>query len=68
MREDATSEPGIPDLLILHALSLRYVPCPIGNRRLQGAPEDSCVQEVDDLYGISSHCPSCDPDKHRAFE
>jgi hypothetical protein len=28
---------------------------------LQGAPEDSCVQEVDDLYGISSHCPSCDP-------
>jgi hypothetical protein len=31
-------------ILILNDLNLRCVPCPIGNRLLQGSPEDSCFQ------------------------
>jgi hypothetical protein len=44
VRQDATSEPDIPNILILNDLNLRWVSCPIENRLLQGALEDSCFQ------------------------
>ena len=44
MREDALSEPGIPNILTLKELNPLRVSCPLGNRLWQGTLEDPCVQ------------------------
>jgi hypothetical protein len=40
VRADATSEPGIPNVLIFNDLHLRRVSCLIGNQPLRGTLED----------------------------